>query len=264
MNKKIPLPSTTDIDRVLKQNTTKLYSFPPVIAKLLQIRCDHPDALEELTSLVKTDPGISTRLLGVVNSALYSLVQKVTTIRDAVIFIGFDEVKKLALGATVFEKVIKNGEQKTFDRFFFWRHCLSVAALSRAIAIEIGDPRPEEAYVTGLLHDLGKILFDRAGRVNYNDFITSAADTTGQMITLERELMGMGHDDLGAFYAVKWHLPRSVTLAVKYHHRLYAHLDLTCEEQRLISIVSLANFLAWTQGMGSADILRPPDSPAGS
>ncbi len=258
MTDKLKLPHESDIKRVLKFDVTEIPSFPPVMAKLLELSRDENASMEDLSRIVNTDPGISARVLGIVNSALYGLRRKVTDVSEAVAYLGFDEVKRLALGVTVFEKMFKSGKQKQFDRIFFWRHCLCVAALSMAIAEETQSANPGEAYINGLLHDLGKIFFDLQGCVDYGDFITTLAKSAGPMIAQERELMGMGHDDVGAFYSSLWNLPESLTLAIQYHHQRYDHLSLSGEESQLISIVSLADFLSWTQGMGSVAIARLP------
>ncbi|RLB89457.1 MAG: diguanylate cyclase, partial [Deltaproteobacteria bacterium] len=252
------LPLEADIKQVLNFDVKAVPSFPPVMAKLLEICSDEDASVEDLSKLVETDPGISTKVLGIVNSASYGLRRKITAVSEAVIHLGFDEVKTLSLGVAVFEKMFKPEKQKQFDMIFFWRHCICVAILSKAIAEEIGYPKPGEAYFCGLLHDFGKILFDLHGRVNYDDFITNVAKYPGPMITEEREIMGMGHDDLGAYYSSLWNLPGSLALTLKYHHLRFEHLTLSREEALLISIISLANFLSWTQGMGSVDIIRFP------
>ena len=258
MNDKLMLPLESDIQRVLMLDVKEIPSFPPVMAKLLKICSDKDAAMSDLSRLVETDPGISAKVLGIANSPLYGLRQKIRAVSEAVILLGFDEIRKIALGVTVFEKVLKSGNQKKFDRIFFWRHCLCVAILSQLIAGEIKYPTPGEAYTCGLLHDMGKIFFDLQGRVNYGDFITKEAKCTTPLIMDERELMGMGHDDLGAYYDFLWNLTESIVLTTKYHHQQFGHLGLSREEMQLISIVSLADFLAWTQGMGSIDIIRPP------
>ena len=134
MTDKLKLPHESDIKRVLKFDVKEIPSFPPVMAKLLEISNDETASMEDLSKIVKTDPGISAKVLGIVNSALYGLRRKVTAVSEAVVYLGFDQVKRLALGVTVFEKMFKSGKQKQFDRIFFWRHCLCVAALSMAIA----------------------------------------------------------------------------------------------------------------------------------
>jgi len=258
MDKKIPVPLESDIKRVLRGDAGEIPSFPPVMAKLLELSSDRDASMEDLARIVKTDPGISAKVLGLVNSALYGLRQNIANISEAVVYLGFDAVKRLALGVTVFETIIKPGKQKRFDRIFFWRHCLCVAALSMAIAEETQAADPGKAYISGLLHDLGKIMFDLQACVDYGDFISTLATSTGPMITEERELMGMGHDDVGAYYGSLWSLPESFVLTLKYHHQRYDHLDLSSEDSRLISVVSLADFLSWTQGMGSFAVDRLP------
>jgi diguanylate cyclase (GGDEF)-like protein/putative nucleotidyltransferase with HDIG domain len=161
------------------------------------------------------------------------------------------------LGATFFEKMVKSGPQKQFDRTFFWRHCLCVASLSQALAAEIGYPNPEDAYTAGLLHDFGKIALDRFGRVNYAVFCKNAFNCTGPSVEAERDVMGIGHDDLGAYYGHRWGFPQKLSLAIQYHHRRFNHLDLCKEDMQFICIVCLADFLAWTQGMGSVDAISP-------
>ncbi len=258
MNDNLILPLESDIKQVLTLGAKEIPSFPPVVAKLLEICSDEDASMEELSKLVETDPGISAKMLSIVNSASYGLRRKIMAVSEAVIHLGFDEVKKLSLGVAVFEKIFKSGKQKQFNRIFFWRHCLCVGILSMAIAEEIGYPKPGEAYSSGLLHDFGKIFFDLHGRVNYDDFITNVTKYPGPMIMEERELMGMGHDDLGAYYSSLWNFPASLVLTIKYHHQRYGHLDLCREEALLISVVSLANYLSWTQGMGSVDMIRLP------
>ncbi len=252
------VPLVSDVKRVLTLDVQTIPVYSPVLARLLEIFSSENTSMEVLSQVVNTDPALSARVLGLVNSAGYGLVHPVTNLSEAVVYLGVDGVKRLALGITLFEKIVQSGRQKPFDRIFFWRHCLCVATLAMAIAEQTGSVNPAEAYACGLLHDFGKIFFDLQGRVNYGDFIATLAKSTNPMITDERELMGMGHDDLGAYFAVEWNLPRTFVLAVKYHHQRYAHLDLSRQESLVIAIVSLANFLSWTQGMGSVDIVRPP------
>lgn len=258
MRDRLNLPSESDIKKNLTLDDKKLPSFPQVAAKLLKISEDKTASLPDISKIVETDPGISIRVLEIVNSAVYGLGKKITSLSEAVVFLGVGEIKKLAIGMTVFEKMFKSGHAKQFDRLLFWRHCLSVAVLSMEIARETGYPDPEEAYIAGLIHDIGKIFLDIKGRKNYGDFIRELSLSTDLVIEKERISTGLGHDDVGAFFCSLWKLPEKLVLAVKYHHQPFAHPDLTKEEMELISIVSLANFLCWTQGIGSFDFIRPP------
>ncbi len=261
MNDKLNLPSDSDIKKVLRFDGNKLPSFPQAAAKLLKASKDKTASLADLSKIVETDPGISVKVLEIVNSAVYGLGRKITALSEAVVFLGLDEIKKIAIGMTVFEKMFKSGNAKLFNRLHFWRHCISTAVLSMEIAREIKYPDPEEAYIAGLLHDVGKIFLDTQGENNYGDLIQELSTSSDLIIEKERSVIGLGHDDVGAFFCSKWKLPEKLSLAVKYHHQPFEHLDLTNEEMQLISIVSLSNFLCWTQGIGSFDIIRPPILP---
>ncbi len=261
MENQLNLPSESDIKRILTLDDKKLPSFPQVAVKLLEASRDETVSLGDLAKILETDPGISVRVLEIVNSAFYGIGRQITKLSEAVSLLGLDEIKKIALGMTVFEKMFKSGRARQFDRLLFWRHSLSVAVLSLEIAREAGYPDPEEAYIAGLLHDVGKIFLDIHGKKDYGTFIQELSSSTELIIEKERATLGLGHDDVGAFFCSLWKLPEKLIMAVKYHHQPFDHMDFTKEDKRLISIVSLADFLCWTQGIGSFDFIRPPILP---
>lgn len=258
MNGKATLPSESDIKKILLFDGNRLPSFPQVAAKLLELSRDENVSLTEIATIVETDPGISVSVLKLVNSAIYGLRRKITSLPEAVVLLGIDEIKKLSIGMTVFQKMFKSGKSKAFDRLLFWRHCLSVAVLSVEIAKEIGYPDPEEAYIAGLLHDIGKVFLDIQGRRDYGEFFREVSASSEQIIDEERRVIGLGHDDVGAFYCSAWNLPERLVLVVNCHHRRFDHLELPDNDALLVSIVGLADFICWTQGIGSFDIVRPP------
>jgi diguanylate cyclase (GGDEF)-like protein/putative nucleotidyltransferase with HDIG domain len=261
MKNSLNLPSSADIKKVLRHDNRKLPSFPPAAAKLIEISRNDKASLADLAKIVETDPGISVRVLEIVNSAMYGLKRKITALSEAVVFVGQDEIKKIALGMTIFEKMFKPGASGKFNRILFWRHCISVAVLSMEIAGRTGYPEPEGAYIAGLLHDIGKIILDTGGKTDYEDFLLHLSGTADLLIEKERSIIGLGHDDVGAFFCTLWKLPRELALAVKYHHQPFDHLNISPEHKQLISIVSLADFLCWAQGIGSFDLPCPPVLP---
>lgn len=261
MENRLHLPSESDIKRILTLDDKKLPSFPQVAVKLLEASKDETVSLTDLSKILETDPGISARVLEIINSAFYGIGRQITKLSEAVTLLGLDEIKKIALGMTVFEKMFKSGRARQFDRLLFWRHSLSVAVLSLEIAKETGYPDPEEAYIAGLLHDVGKVFLDIHGKKDYGNFIQELSSSTELIIEKERSTLGLGHDDIGAFFCSLWKLPEKLIMAVKYHHQPFDQMDFTKEDKLLISIVSLANFLCWTQGIGSFDFVRPPILP---
>ncbi|MCF8145467.1 MAG: HDOD domain-containing protein [Deltaproteobacteria bacterium] len=258
MNDKVALPSTSDIRKVLTFDRKELPSFPQVAAKLLEMSRDETTLIEDISRVVESDPGCAARVLEVVNSAIYGLQRKITALPEAVVLLGFDEIRKLSIGMTVFQGLFASGRSREFDRIHFWRHSLSVAVLAMEIAKKIEYSRPEEAYIVGLLHDVGKIFLDLQGQRNYGEFLHGIAGSQDNIVEQERKILGLGHDDVGAFFCSLWKLPEPIVLAVKYHHQRFQPEDLSKEEAVLISIASLSNFVCWTQGIGSFDMVCPP------
>lgn len=258
MNTRISLPSASDLKKVLRFDGAKLPSFPQVVVKLLEISGDERASMEDIARVIESDPGIAIRVLEIVNSAIYGLQRKIKALPEAIVLLGIEEIRKLTIGMTVFQGLFASDQIKKFDRIHFWRHSLAVAVLAMEIAKKVQYPQPEEAYIAGLLHDVGKIFLDLKCYRNYGEFLYDMAKPQENMVEQERETLGLGHDDIGAFFCSLWKLPDSIVLPVKYHHQRFQSRDFSKEESLLISIVSLANFVCWTQGIGSFDMVCPP------
>lgn len=258
MTTRLSLPTESDIKAVLRPDRGNLPSFPQAAAKLLETSRDGTTSLKDISKIIETDPGLSAQVLKMVNSAMYGLGRDITTLSDAVVLLGLDEIKKQAIGLTLFKEMIHTGEDTHIDRLLFWRHSLAVAVLGREIARKTGYVNPEEAYIAGLLHDLGKIFLDLQGEADYGEFIRTISTTTDIVIESERRQIGLGHDDIGAYFCAQWQLPDKLVAAVKYHHQSFAHADLPDGDKALIAVVALADFICWTQGIGSFDFILPP------
>lgn len=258
MISKLLLPSHNQIEKVITQDVEKLYTFQVVVAKLLEISRDEDASVDDLARVAETDPGISTRVLRIVNSSAFSLRRRITSIPEAISYLGFWEMHRMCLGISVFDTIINDGKNMFFDRVHFWRHSLSVAILSKILAEVTGYPKPEEAYLAGLLHDMGKIFFDLYGRINYGDFLQNISKSSGQLIEDERKLLGMGHDDLGSYFCSQWNLPDNLNLAMNLHHKSFKKLNLPDDSALLVAIVALSDFISWTQGVGSVNVVRHP------
>ncbi len=255
------LPSHEAVCSVLDQQTLKLPSLPLVAARLLELTLDDRSCARDLARVIETDPGLAAKILRIVNSAAYGLRQKIASVSQAVALLGFGGIRALALGVTLFEKIVRKEAAAGFgfDRLFFWQHCLAVAELARTLARRLGTADPEEAYIAGLLHDVGKVILEIHGRKGYSDLCSRhATEDGGTLVEDEARFLGLSHDHLGAFFCAHWQLPERLVLAVLFHHGRFDHLNLAKDESALIAIVSLANFIAWIQGLGSVNFQQCP------
>ena len=249
----IDLPTSDELKRVITLEGSRLPSFPQAALKLLEMVGDEHVSVKHVSRVIESDPGIAAKVLEMVNAARFGLQRKITTLTEAVAFLGIDAIRKQCIGITVFQGLFVTSSSRTFNRIHFCRHSLSVDVLAMELAKKLQLPNPEEAYVAGLLHDVGKIFLDLQGHRNYGEILHDASSFQETIVDLERKTLGLGHDDVGAYFCSLWGLPDSIILPVKYHHQRFPAEDLPTDQALLIAIVALSNFICWTQGVGSFD-----------
>lgn len=248
------LPDGKKVGTVLSGKLENLPSLPVVALKLLKLTGDLESPADQLVKVVETDPSITAKVLKTVNAAAYGFGRKISSVQHAIVLLGFEKIRTLSLEISLYDQFLSVQQTSRFDYTFFWQHCLSVASLSRAIAEVKGHPNPEDVYVAGLLHDLGKMLLESHGKISYGDFLEHNDYSCERLVTEEYQFIGLPHDQLGAFFCERWGLSDSLVLPVRFHHESYRFLGLDQERMLEIAIVSLANYLTWAQGIGSVDM----------
>jgi uncharacterized domain HDIG len=238
---------------ILKDEIEQLQLVSPVALKLLRLSNEDDTRIENLSQIIETEPVLAAKILKQVNSAAYALPNKMTSIKRAVNMLGFSTVRQLALNLQFHNKLIQLHSTKTFDLLFFWQHCLYVASLSRRIAIALQYPDPDLVYTGGLMHDIGKVVLENYGRVTYSDFIASTGNNKHSTKEEERSFFGITHYEMGHLFCLEWQLPTSITAIVACHHKQPSDDSPYTKFKTEIAIVSFANYIAWIQGIGSAN-----------
>ncbi len=177
---------------ILKDEIEPLQLVPSVAIKLLKLTNDENAKIDDLTRIIETEPTLAAKILRNVNSAAYSLPNKITSINRAVNILGFSTVRRIALAQLFYNKLIRHNPKQKFNQLFFWQHCLFVASLSRGIALELKHPDPDLVYTAGLIHDIGKIVLETYGRLSYSEFISSKKNISSAMDE-ERSFFGLTH-----------------------------------------------------------------------
>jgi len=224
------------------ESSGKLPVLPEMLLRLLAA-CEDPDrSLTEISDIISKDPALSLRVLQLVNSAYYSFRHTFSTIEQAVVYLGANTIKNLALTTSVhqvFEEKRSNGIGRTYTGHF-WYHSLLTATLARQLALESGVGGVEDAYLAGLLHDIGKRLLSSAFPKTY---IVDYLQSSDQEDMLEREVetTGLNHCEAGAWLVRQWKLGSLVADAIEYHHE---PIEQVSEAFPLVKVVYLANVLA--------------------
>ncbi len=223
------------------QESGNLPTLPEILVKLLEACEDQTTPLPDIASLISKDPVLSFKVLQLVNSAYYGLRQIFTGVEQAVIYLGADSIRNVAITTSiqqVFEH--KRFEQvKQFSLGRFWWHSLMCATLAKRIAIKTRFGNYDEAYLSGLLHDMGRLVLVSTFPKEHECILLETEDVRN-MVWAETQLIGIGHDEVGAWVVEKWKLNSLMTEAIKYHH---GSLEQIKESFPLVKIVFLSNLL---------------------
>jgi putative nucleotidyltransferase with HDIG domain len=255
------LPMTAERREALERLFSRIGDVMPLPAsaqKVLKLTEDenaNPDTLREA---IQSDPVLVARILRRLNSSYYALSQKVSDLKSAIALLGLREIRNLAM--TVFVSRIYDGASAhgTYKRENLWSHCVGVAVASRLVARVCGRGAAEEAYIAGLLHDIGLILLDQTLRKHFHKVLDGLDEATPTHI-VENRILSFDHALLGGFVARKWNFPDSVADAITFHHQPWCY---TGPHKDLVHVVAVANYLCSRTGLtslGVHNVAPPPD-----
>ncbi len=221
-----------------------LPQFPESISKINQLLNDPESKMSDIAALISSDVSLTTDLLKLVNSATFALSSPCHSIGDAVKLVGFRGIKNMLLSVGSINSLPKVNEASGKE---LWMHAYKVAFYSYNLARNFcAKDRHvvEDSYVCGLLHDMGKLIFEFA-HPDVLNHLKNLCDEKGISISVfEKLVAGVNHGEVGALIAEKWNFPESIIAVIRYHHEP----DLVnTEEKRLVNLVYLADMLVHYQ-----------------
>ncbi len=218
--------------------------LPEVAAKVLVLVRDSNSSSVDLERLIARDAAISVKVLRIANSALFGFSGSISTLSRALLVLGFNTLRTIVVAASTESLYRTKGSH--FKEQLLWEHSLAVAIAARVLARECRFVGAEEAFLAGLLHDIGKTVLDRNEGERYQAVIESVYNNGTTFLAAEKELLGYDHAEVGALILRRWNLAPALESAVKYHHEPESAED----EPTLCAIVSLANSLCVKLGIG--------------
>jgi diguanylate cyclase (GGDEF)-like protein/putative nucleotidyltransferase with HDIG domain len=242
----------TTRDLVVVPDSAGLPIFPLVSSRLLDPTAERT-TFEDMVRILQTDQALALKVLRVVNTPFYGLRTKVSTLPHALAMLGPHAVKSMIEGADRYGPIPGPAEQP-IDKYFFWQHSLTTAIIAEAIGKRLGYDVPEEAYLAGLLHDIGKLLVEQANPAGYAEVIREMEKNEAPVPDIEHRLVGIDHAEAGGFVAERWNLSPVLVDAIRFHHHEFPSGDppvASAKGKELAAIVSYADFIAWSQGLGS-------------
>ena len=247
---------TNSLDvRILRHRIEKidmLPTIPGVVKRLARIIGNPKISLGEISSFISSDPALTSRILKMVNSAVFGFPGRISSVTHAVTLLGFNVIKGLLMGITVLElmQTVMIGLRE---------HSVGCAVAARTIANIKGLKNPEDVSVAGLLHDIGKVIMLLEFSGDYAIVMDTAAKKEILIFDAEKAHFSENHAAVGQWLAEKWQFPKKLTDVIGYHHKP----DLARNAPMETAIVHLADILVRAAGFGYAgDAFVPAVSPA--
>ncbi|MCA9726682.1 MAG: HDOD domain-containing protein [Candidatus Eisenbacteria bacterium] len=228
-------------DRV-KRNINRIQNLPAlsdVVAKIVALAEDPKVSGQEVAEIVGRDQAMVTAILKIVNSPFYGLNRRVSSINHAIVLLGYRTIRNIALSTSLVNTFSGPEGDARFDRKRFWTHAVCTAAAAKLVARRLRDTDSEEAFLAGLIHDMGRIVFSHYFGPEFTAVLTLWSERKMDLLEAERVVLGMDHAEAGALVARKWNFPAAVAEAIGAHH------DATraAEVSELATCVYLANQL---------------------
>ena len=224
------------------QEISHIATLPEVTLKIIRLVEDPDSTARGLHQVISNDPALGTRILKVVNSAFYGLPDQIGSINRAIVLLGLNAVKNIAIAASL-AKLFRGGKIcPSFDARDLWTHCIAVATGTRLLADKTGLGLPDEAFLAGLIHDIGIMVEVQARRNQFVEAIKKLeADPNLNLRQAELECIGATHEQFGTALCQLWKFPPSFAHVTGYHHD---PLQLADNHRTLASLVHVADILA--------------------
>ncbi len=244
-----------------KLNTLRdLPTIPIVITQVLRALDNVDINANTLAKMIERDQTLATRVLQVANSPFYGFSRRISTIDLAVVVMGLNSIKEIVIGLVV-QRFFGKSKRSIIDINQFWKYSLFCGASSRVIARKLGYKLAGEAFVTGLMHDLGLIILSDHFNWHFRRIWNLAQTDEYSLLEAEELVLGCNHGDIGAWLAEKWNFPEHLCNALRNHHIPYTKFsgEQSNElEQPLTAIVSISEYMATEMGYKTwIDELKP-------
>lgn len=230
--------------KVLRHKVENINALPtvPGVLKRLSAVIEKPRiTIVEISAFISNDPALTSKVLKMVNSAIYGFPGRIASVSHATMLLGLNVIKGLLLGVSVFDLM-----QKSMSGLY--EHSLACAIASRVIAQKKNLKEPEEVSVAGLLHDIGKVILTLQFAQEYENAMKEAQEKKISIFDAEKNQFNATHADVGGWLAEKWRFPRNLIEVIEFHHRPALAKNAPLET----AIVHMADLLVRARGFGYA------------
>lgn len=243
--RRYPSTMTPELSQKLAAAVDRMPAFPRSVQQILQLTRDVNCSPKDLVRVIDHDPVVTVKILRVVNSAYYSLPKQITSINHAVVYMGFNSLKNLALSIAAIGMLPKEGVPG-FDAHQYLLHSLTTANIAKILATRVGSVDPNDCFIAGLLHDFGKVVFAQFMPKEFRDALMMSDWGEVSLYKTLREVIGTDHAVVGGMLVEKWRFAAPLIETIRHQYGE----DL--RDTEMIACVFAANQISKKLKFGSA------------
>jgi len=236
-----------------------LPTLSEVMQRILEVVEDEGSSANDLTRILESDPAITARVLKLANSSFYGCRYHVESLQRAVVLVGFETVKQLAL-ATGVVNALHRKPQRVLDPVDLWLHSLGAAKAAQLLAIATGHGQSAPVcFTAALLHDIGKYVLSLTLGGEYEAVSSDAIRNELRLVDVEQQRLGVDHAELGGMLLAQWGLPSLITTAIKFQYTPELYQG---PRQLEVAIVAVSSEISRVSGFGNGGDVGPLRLPA--
>ncbi|OGI11150.1 MAG: hypothetical protein A2Y40_00750 [Candidatus Margulisbacteria bacterium GWF2_35_9] len=223
-----------------------LMPLPTTVTAIIKLTKDPNSDLKEIVYNLEKDQAMVSRVLKLANSSYYGFSRQIKTISHAVVCLGYNTIKNMALTVSTYPMFKKGIVSYALEKGAIFKHSYAVAVGARIIANKAGHPNPEEVYVMGLLHDVGKLVLDEQAKDKFINVIRLFSKGSITFLEAEEQVLGFNHGEIGSKVAEKWNLSDEIVETIRFHH----HPSDASPNNKSVHMVHLSDVIVEMMGIG--------------
>jgi putative nucleotidyltransferase with HDIG domain len=206
------------IDKILK-SLEHIPAFPITILKVNEMLCDDDYSVADMVNLIKYDQAMAANIMKMSNSAYFGSRQRIGTLRDAVVYLGKNNLVRIVqtAGVSIYFKQKGRGYVEKVNEL--WEHSVAVAIMSQILSLKVQKCEDEKLYLAALLHDVGKMVMGEFVNESFETIARLVAEGGYSFLEAEEAVIGINHAELGGKIAERWNFPEEIVDSLTYHHR---------------------------------------------
>ncbi len=223
-----------ELERVILESGD-LPAMPHIAGLVMNKLSDRSSSARQVQKIISADQALAAKILKVANSAFYGCSRKVSTLTDAVVILGFNTIRSLVLAISTRSILQRESKGLGLSREGLWKHSIGCAVACRILGSLVSFPRQEEAFICGLLHDIGKLVLSQNFSQKYKKVEEKTVRDVVSYREAENEVFGFDHAQVGALLVRKWNFSQELERVIEFHHQ-------PSKAQGIVELAAIANF----------------------